>query len=194
MTTAFDADVMPVHDFSQADVIVSLGADFIDSGPGRLAYARDFAERRRVLNASDDMNRLYQLETSPSVTGTVADHRIALTPSAIAAAADRTYVSVEQIVSNPQIRADPRATSIAGADGVTRLPFGAHPSGSHGYYPADAEHISAYAAAAGEWLRSGDRSALDRFFDTYIHEPADHVEYLEKVGLRHLLSLTEFGV
>src|SRR5690606_38061867 len=40
---AFDADVLPVYDLSQADVIVSLGADFLDTGPGRLAYARDFA-------------------------------------------------------------------------------------------------------------------------------------------------------
>src|SRR5690606_38049471 len=84
---AFDADVLPVYDLSQADVIVSLGADFLDTGPGRLAYARDFATRRRVLAASDDMNRLYQLETSPSVTGTVADHRIALAPAAIASTA-----------------------------------------------------------------------------------------------------------
>ena len=84
---AFDADLLPVYDLSQADVIVSLGADFLDTGPGRLAYARDFATRRRVLAASDDMNRLYQLETSPSVTGTVADHRIALAPAAIASTA-----------------------------------------------------------------------------------------------------------
>ena len=84
---AFGSDAQAVHDLSQADVIVALGGDFLDVGPGRLAHARDFAERRRVLAADDDMNRLYQLETSPSVTGTVADHRIALKPSAIAATA-----------------------------------------------------------------------------------------------------------
>ncbi|HEX7002419.1 MAG TPA: TAT-variant-translocated molybdopterin oxidoreductase, partial [Trueperaceae bacterium] len=84
---AFGADVRPVLDLTQADVIVSLGADFLDRGPGRLAYARDFAQRRRVLQARDTMNRLYQLESSPSPTGVVADHRVALKPSAIAAAA-----------------------------------------------------------------------------------------------------------
>jgi len=84
---AFGSDVVPIYDLTQADVIVSLGADFLDTGPGRLAYARDFAEHRRALTASANMNRLYQLETSPSVTGTVSDHRVPLRPSAIAAAA-----------------------------------------------------------------------------------------------------------
>ncbi len=84
---AFGSDVRPVYDLTQADVIVSLGADFLDRGPGRLAYARDFSRRRRILRAQDSMNRLYQLESSPTPTGVVADHRIALKPSAVAAAA-----------------------------------------------------------------------------------------------------------
>src|SRR5690606_8913996 len=87
MRLAFGTDVRPVYDLTQADVIVSLGADFLDRGPGRLAYARDFAQRRRALTADAAMNRLYQLESSPSPTGVVADHRVALKPSEVAAAA-----------------------------------------------------------------------------------------------------------
>src|SRR5690606_23777256 len=75
------------YDPRQAAVIGSLGAAFLDRGPGRLAYARDFAQRRRALTADAAMNRLYQLESSPSPTGVVADHRVALKPSEIAAAA-----------------------------------------------------------------------------------------------------------
>ncbi|MFA7459892.1 MAG: TAT-variant-translocated molybdopterin oxidoreductase, partial [Trueperaceae bacterium] len=86
---AFGTDVTPVYDFTQADVVISLGADFMDSGPARLAYARAFADRRRLrtVRDTDSMNRLYQLESSPSVTGTLADHRVALKPSDLAAAA-----------------------------------------------------------------------------------------------------------
>ena len=84
---AFGADVRPVYDLTRADVVVSLGADFLDRGPGRLAHARDFAQRRRALRADADMNRLYQLESSPSPTGVLADHRVPLRPSEIAAAA-----------------------------------------------------------------------------------------------------------
>ena len=42
----------------KADVILSLDADFLGSGPGGLAHARQFAARRRPEDA-DKMNRLY---------------------------------------------------------------------------------------------------------------------------------------
>src|SRR6476620_7503277 len=48
--------------FEQADVILSLDADFLGSGPGGLRYAREFAARRRPENAAL-MNRLYVVES-----------------------------------------------------------------------------------------------------------------------------------
>jgi MoCo/4Fe-4S cofactor protein with predicted Tat translocation signal len=74
----------PVYDFTQAEVVVSLGADFTSVGPGRLRYAKDFARKRRVRSAEDSMNRLWLVESTPSPTGTLADHRLALSPDAIA--------------------------------------------------------------------------------------------------------------
>src|SRR6185295_17341511 len=58
---------------------------------------------------------------------------------AIYAAADETYVQVEQVVSNEQIRADPLKTAIPGADGIIRARFGAHPYASPGHYIEDQE-------------------------------------------------------
>jgi MoCo/4Fe-4S cofactor protein with predicted Tat translocation signal len=84
---AGDADVAPVYDFTRADVVVSFGADFTNTGPGRLRYAKDFARRRRVRSAQDSMNRLWMVETTPSPTGTLADHRKALAPADVAALA-----------------------------------------------------------------------------------------------------------
>ncbi len=112
---------------------------------------------------------------------------------AIHAAADRTVVQVEQIVSNERIRQNPAATSIAGADAVVRAPFGAHPFASHGYYPADTVHIAEYVEAATDWLKSGSRARLDAYLDRYTREPADQVEYLERVGLRQVLGLSEYA-
>jgi MoCo/4Fe-4S cofactor protein with predicted Tat translocation signal len=83
----FGEDVAPVYDFRRADVVVSFGADFTQVGPGRLRYAKDFARRRRVRSADDDMNRLWQVESTPTPTGTLADHRLALAPADIAALA-----------------------------------------------------------------------------------------------------------
>ncbi len=84
---AFGRDIATSYHFDQADVILSLDADFTYSGPGRLRHAKDFASRRRVRTADDGMNRLYQVETFPTTTGSLADHRIPLTPAGVVALA-----------------------------------------------------------------------------------------------------------
>jgi molybdopterin-containing oxidoreductase family iron-sulfur binding subunit len=65
----------------KADVILALDADFLQVGPASLRYAREWASRRRAQLGPDGMNRLYAVETTPSNTGAVADHRLALRPS-----------------------------------------------------------------------------------------------------------------
>jgi ferredoxin len=51
--------------------------------PGSVRYAHDFSDRRRLWQ-NDDMNRLYVVESSSTITGAKADHRLALPPSAVA--------------------------------------------------------------------------------------------------------------
>jgi len=71
---AFGEPVETRYDFSKADVIVSLDADFLYAGfPGSARYTRDFAARR---NPDANMNRLYVVESTPSSTGMKADHRL----------------------------------------------------------------------------------------------------------------------
>ncbi len=72
---AFGQPVETRYDFSKADVIVSLDADFLYAGfPGNVRYIRDFASRRDP--DSGNMNRLYMVESTPTTTGAKADHRI----------------------------------------------------------------------------------------------------------------------
>jgi molybdopterin-containing oxidoreductase family iron-sulfur binding subunit len=69
----FGQPVETRYDFSKADVIVSLDADFLYAGfPGNVRYIRDFAKRR---NPDGNMNRLYMIESTPTTTGAKADHR-----------------------------------------------------------------------------------------------------------------------
>jgi MoCo/4Fe-4S cofactor protein with predicted Tat translocation signal len=84
----------------QADVVVSLDADFLACGPASLRYARDFAARRRPLrpqgpNGANRMNRLYAVEAMPTSTGSRADHRLSLRPSDVQAVAWRLAEGVE---------------------------------------------------------------------------------------------------
>ncbi len=82
-----------LYDFKKADVVVSFNSDFLTELPGSLRYARDFTLRRQVIagtgldkNASAlPLNRLYVIESTPTSTGTVADHRIPKKPSEIPA-------------------------------------------------------------------------------------------------------------
>jgi glutaconate CoA-transferase subunit A len=111
---------------------------------------------------------------------------------AIYAAADTTFVQVEQVVSNEEIRKDPLRTVIPGADGVIRARFGAHPYSSPGYYTEDQAHIREYVKSATAWAKENDFGPLQQYLDRFVTGPADHVEYLERVGLRRLLSLDEY--
>ena len=73
---AFGEYANPVYHLDQADVIVSLDADFLSAGPGAVRYAHEFADKRRVTGPESTMNRLYVVESTPTVTGAMADHRL----------------------------------------------------------------------------------------------------------------------
>jgi molybdopterin-containing oxidoreductase family iron-sulfur binding subunit len=72
---AFGQVVETQYKLGEADVIVSLDADFLYAGfPGFVRYARDFAKRRNPDGGR--MSRLYVVESTPSSTGGKADHRL----------------------------------------------------------------------------------------------------------------------
>jgi len=72
----------------RADVIVSLDADFLSWGPGRLAHARQFASRRESIpGLGEGMNRLHVAEPAPTITGAMADHRLSARAGRVAALA-----------------------------------------------------------------------------------------------------------
>jgi Fe-S-cluster-containing dehydrogenase component len=68
-----------LYDFSKAKVVVALDSDFLYAHPHALRYARDFSNVRRVIDAEGArMNRFYAAEPTPTITGSNADHRIAV--------------------------------------------------------------------------------------------------------------------
>jgi MoCo/4Fe-4S cofactor protein with predicted Tat translocation signal len=74
---AFGRPVNTVYHFDQADVIVSLDADFLTCGAGHVRYAREFSSRRDLsAGAASKLNRLYVAESMPTATGAVSDHRL----------------------------------------------------------------------------------------------------------------------
>ena len=106
-------------------------------------------------------------------------------------AANRTLVQVERIVSNEEIRRAPERTALL-ADGILRAPFGAHPFSSPGFYLEDRAHITELVDAGRAFARGNDRGPFEAYLDRYVRQPETHVDYLEQVGLRRLLSLNEY--
>ena len=106
-------------------------------------------------------------------------------------AAGTTILSVEKVVPNEAIRREPLHTSIPNADGVVYAPWGSHPFSSPGYYLVDEIHLREYLDAATAACRGDDR-LFQKYLHHYILEPEDHIEYLDRVGVRRLLSLREY--
>jgi molybdopterin-containing oxidoreductase family iron-sulfur binding subunit len=75
----------PETDFGKLDLIVSVGSDFLIDQPASLRFTRQFAARRRVESGGVQPNRLYVVESTPTLTGAMADHRLSAPPDRIAA-------------------------------------------------------------------------------------------------------------
>ncbi|HEY5885533.1 MAG TPA: TAT-variant-translocated molybdopterin oxidoreductase [Pyrinomonadaceae bacterium] len=110
---AFGQPVNTIYDFSKADRILSLDADFLAAMPGTLRYARDFGARRRVSEGKNSMNRLYVIETTPTTTGAAADHHWAIRPSEFVKAA-------ASIAAGVGVASQSGGSSITGLDAIAR--------------------------------------------------------------------------
>jgi MoCo/4Fe-4S cofactor protein with predicted Tat translocation signal len=87
------------YELSNADVIVSLDADFLSgaSYPGFHKLVRDYAVRRK--QPENGMNRLYVVESTPTTTGMKAEHRLGLRASEVPAFA----AALAQAVGVPNV-------------------------------------------------------------------------------------------
>jgi len=73
---AFGQHLRAQYQFDQAQVIVSLDADFVGPTARNSSHATaSFAKGRRLSDPSDEMSRLYAIESTYSITGAMADHR-----------------------------------------------------------------------------------------------------------------------
>ena len=91
---AFGQPVETQYKLENADVILSLDADFLYAGfPGFTRYARDFAKRRNP--DAGKMNRLYVVESTPTSTGARADHRLPMKASMIEEVARSLFITKE---------------------------------------------------------------------------------------------------
>ncbi len=81
---SFGKAVIPAYDFSKANTIVSINADFLGTWVAPIEFMRPYAQGRKigaVGGGKKTMSRHYQFETGMSMTGANADYRTGIKPS-----------------------------------------------------------------------------------------------------------------
>jgi MoCo/4Fe-4S cofactor protein with predicted Tat translocation signal len=78
---AFGAPVHTIYKFDQADRVLSLDADIFSKFNVR--YTKDYIKRRNYSENQANINRLYVVESTLTITGAKADHRLPVKPSQV---------------------------------------------------------------------------------------------------------------
>ncbi|WP_266204448.1 TAT-variant-translocated molybdopterin oxidoreductase [Pontibacter kalidii] len=73
--------VIPGYDFSKANIIVSINADFLGTWVAPIPFAKQYIQTRKLNPDNPTMSRHYQFETILSLTGSNADVRVPIKPS-----------------------------------------------------------------------------------------------------------------
>jgi molybdopterin-containing oxidoreductase family iron-sulfur binding subunit len=82
---AFGRPVAPQYRLERVSVLLTLDADLLGSGPASLLHARAWTAARS-LGAAPGAQRLYAIESTPTLTGAHADERLARSPREMTAA------------------------------------------------------------------------------------------------------------
>ena len=89
---AFGTAVQTVYKIDAADKILSLDKDIFSGFNVR--YMKDFAKKRAFSEEKKEINRLYAVETTLTLTGAKSDHRLAVKPSQMAEIAKAVAAAV----------------------------------------------------------------------------------------------------
>ena len=96
----------------------------------------------------------------------------------IAKAADHVILITEQLISNAEIRRNPKATVVPAfrVDAVVHCPWGAYPTAVPGCYDYDYEALKAYQKA------TSSPESFQAYLDRFVYGVKDFDEYLEIAG------------
>jgi molybdopterin-containing oxidoreductase family iron-sulfur binding subunit len=146
----------------QVDVLLAIESDLLSTAPGHLRYARDFASRRNPSRAAA-MSRIYAIESTPTLIGSVADHRFIASPAQL----HRSVGAIANVIlENAPAPSAPEWVSaiiadLKGARGRALVQVGAE----------QAPQIHAWAHAVNEALAG--RGTTFELIEPIVHEPID---------------------
>jgi molybdopterin-containing oxidoreductase family iron-sulfur binding subunit len=174
---AFGQPLRPEFRFSEADVVVSLDADFL--GPSAVNHpenTREFADSRRIYSEDEEMSRLYVVESMFTVTGGRADNRLRLQSGQVPAfaAALAAALGIEEASSAGQEFADhPWIEAVA--DDLREH------AGSSIILAGESQSPAVHAVCALINDRLGNSGQTVRWLDTGREEEVAELEQIEEV-------------
>jgi len=195
----FGQSAMPYFDLGGADVVLSFGANFLETWLSPVAFTRDFAKMRR--GNPKRRGYLIQFEARMSQTAAKADKWVPVRPGteglvalaigklvaqAKGGAVSRTFASVDvkQIASNADVKLETLeyiAQMVAEAENPLAIPGGSALGQSNGLQTAEA--VLAFNALVGNYGKPGgvSISPLSPNTDGY-HRPASPQEMTDLIG------------
>jgi MoCo/4Fe-4S cofactor protein with predicted Tat translocation signal len=161
--------MIPAYRFDKADVIVSLGADFLANWISPLEHARQYGITRKVSAEKKTMSKHYQFESIMSLTGSNADERFPVKPSEIGKVALAILAGVGGSVSAPAVyknEVDQVVKSLKGANGKALVVCGSNDPAVQLVVNEINTKIGAYGAtidtAVTDYTHQGDDAAVKK--------------------------------
>lgn len=111
--STFGKAFIPTYRFDKADVIVSLGADFLANWIAPVEHARQYAAGRKVNADKKTMSKHFQFEAILSLSGSNADERFPTKPSEIGKVALGILAGLGGSVSAPNVMSKEVAKVVA---------------------------------------------------------------------------------
>jgi len=168
-TESYGKPFIPSYNFAAADIIVSLGADFLGTWLSPVEFSRQYAKNRRIATNDHEpkLSRHFHFESSLSLTGSNADDRYTHKPSETGAVALAILAALGGGVTAPSLDAklnsgvQAAAKALKFANGRALVVCGSNDTHIQIIVNAINEKIGANGATI-DWLRSNNtRKGLD---------------------------------
>ncbi|MCX2738942.1 TAT-variant-translocated molybdopterin oxidoreductase [Pontibacter anaerobius] len=166
--------VIPGYDFSKANIIVSINADFLGTWVAPVPFAKQYIQTRKVDADNPSMSRHYQFETALSLTGSNADVRVPIKPSDEAAVVTALYNAITGQGAASGSAADAKVLAAAVKDlkanqGKALVVSGSNDPGVQAMVKAINSALGADGAtidtAAPYYVKQGNDAAMIRLID-----------------------------
>ena len=202
---SFGLEVIPTYNYSKAEVIVSIGADFLGTWLASPEYMHQYGQSRKLGKNKKKMSRHYQFETGLSLTGANADYRTAIKPSQSGKLVLSLYNAIAHLSGNAEEGAELKefkflekaAKDLVAAKGKSLVVCGSNDSSVQSVVNAINVLLENYGATIDlntpYLLKQGDDASMSAFVEDVKASKIDTVIFYNSNPVYDYPTGSEFG-